>query len=200
MFCKNCGIELQEGVKFCPECGTDVNAVAKKKINITVKNKKILVIFSVILAAIIFLICINANGVNSSPEKVAAAIVKSEYEIDIDTMLKCFPDFTLKDIAVDEGLPSDASYNEIKNAVKKAYRYETPYKVKIVNVEEIGSYDISEYTIFRERYDFMTDSEYSSITKIAKVKVEFYVDGEADSETITCIKMKGKWYYLRILY
>lgn len=197
MFCKNCGIELNEKTAFCPQCGlkTEDSHINKK---ITVKKGKgILAIAIVILVVIVASIWLKPNSVNASPEKVAAAVIKSEYEVDIKTMMKCFPDFTIREIAVDEGLSENASRSDVMKKVKENYRYETPQKVDIISNELVGEYDISDYTIFRELYDYMTDNEYNLITKVAKVDVEFTVDGEEDSIQITCIKMKNKWYFLR---
>lgn len=196
MFCKNCGTELNEAVGFCPQCGLKAEGThINKKITVP-RGKGLLAVVGVILVVIIALIY-SANRVNSSPEKVAVAAVKSEYEINIKTMMKCFPEFTIREIAVDEGLSANASRNDVIKAVKEAYRYQTPQKVDIISTELVAEYDIEDYTIFRELFDYMTDEDYDLITKVAKVDVEFMVDGESGSVRVTCIKMKNKWYLLR---
>lgn len=197
MFCRKCGTELNEKADFCTQCGLKIgDSHIHKKVIIPKRNSLIFLVL-VILAIIITLTLVKTNSVNSSPEKVAAATIKSEYEIDIGTMMKCFPDFTIREIAVDEGLSENASRSEVIKEVKEDYRYETSQKVEIVSSQLMEEYDISDYTIFRELYDCMTDKEYDLITKVAKVNVEFIVDGEENSIQITCIKMKNKWYFLR---
>ena len=196
MFCKNCGAELNETSEFCRECGTKIGEQKADKKSPVGNRKHFYAMIVAVLALIVFF-CVRNNSVNSSPEKVAAATLKSEYEADIKTMMKCFPEFTIREIAAEESLPADASRNEVANIVKRNYRYETPQKVKIIETELVKEYDISEYTIFRELYDYMTDDDYASITKVAKVNVRFTVDNEEDSIQMTCIKMKNKWYFLR---
>ena len=196
MFCKKCGNELGDEALFCPECGTNVDDNEKKKKNFTLSTKKaIIVAVSFILIICVCIVIVVVNSVNFSPENVAVAVLTSEYEVDIDTMMKCFPEFTLREIADDCDLPTDASVREISNAVKKDYRFETPQEVKIISVKEIAKFDISEYDLDRE--EFMTYSEYVSIKKISVVEIDFFVDGERDTVEVTCIKMKGKWYFLR---
>lgn len=197
MFCKNCGIELNENAEFCSQCGKKVEESHTNK-KIIVKNRKTIVaVAMIVLVAIIASIWIKSNNVNSSPEKVAAAVIKSEYEIDINTMIKCFPDFTIREIAVEEGLSETASRSEVIKKVKESYRYETPLKVNIICSELEGKYDVSNYTFFREIYEYMTNNEYKSITEVAEVSVDYFIDGEKESTQITCIKMKNKWYFLR---
>ena len=197
MFCTNCGKELNEQAQFCPYCGVKAGeSKANIKINILTK-KNIIAIVAVVLVVAVGVLCIGANGVNSSPEKVAAATVKSEYEADIKTMMKCFPNFTIKEIAVDEGLSMDASVSQVIKKVEEDYRYTTPQEVEIIKTELVGEYDISEYTIYRELHDYMTDKDYDLISSVAVVNVYFTVDGEEENEQLTCIKMKNKWYFLR---
>lgn len=194
MFCKSCGTELNDTAEFCSQCGKKVGGT---QITVKINKKSLFTIAVVILAAIIGLVFVTNNNINASPEKLAAAVIKSEYEIDIKTMMKCFPDFAIREIAVDEGLSENASRSEVAKKVQESYRYETPLKVEIIDTEIVGEFDISEYTIYRELYDYMTDNDYDMITEVAQVKVEFTVDGDEESVQVTCIKMKNKWYFLR---
>ena len=197
MYCKNCGTELNEQAEFCSHCGVKAG---ESKVSIKIKmspKKNLLAIVAAVLIVVIGVLCISAKGVNSSPEKVAAATVKSEYEADIKTMMKCFPSFTIKEIAVDKGLSMDASVSQVIKKVEEDYRYTTPQKVKIINTELVKEYNTSEYTIYRELHDYMTDKDYEAISSVAKVNVYFTVDGEEENKQLTCIKMKNKWYFLR---
>lgn len=197
MYCANCGKEISDDAAFCQSCGCRAESGTKEKKLIAFNKKSIVVILGIIAAVIlIFKVC-QANSVNASPENVATAAVTSEYEVDIDLMVKCFPDFTIRELAWEYGLPSGASRSEVKQKIKEAYRYTEPCTVSEVKAEVIGIYSMDEITFLRELYDDMTDDEYKGITEIAKVKVKFRVDEKTEDVQITCIKMKGKWYLLR---
>ena len=197
MFCTNCGKEVGASDAFCPNCGSNVETVTKAKKQIPI-NKKSIVVFLGIIAAIALIITVwQGNGVNASPEKVAIAAVTGEYEADIDLMVKCFPDFTIRELAWEYGLSSDASRSEVKQKIKEAYRYTEPRTVSDAKAEVVGIYSMDEIDFLKELYDDMTDEEYEEIAEIAKVKVAFSVDGEPEDVQATCIKMNGKWYLLR---
>lgn len=198
MFCRKCGAEINETARFCVQCGAEVQPLPAKKKGF---NKKYLfAVLAALLAIIVVVVCVKRNDVNASPEKVAVATVKSEYEADIKTMMKCFPGFTLKDIAVEEGLPVNASRKEIIKAVEENYRYEKPQKVVILKAEVVGEFDTEEYTIYRELFDNMTDRDYASITSVALVEVDYMVDGDKKSSKMPCIEMNKKWYFLRQIF
>lgn len=197
MYCENCGKELGEASVFCQSCGCSVKTDTKQKKQITFNKKSVVIILGIIAAAaLIFKVC-QARSVNASPENVATAAVTSEYEADIDLMVKCFPDFTIRELAWEYGLPSNASRSDVKQKIKEAYRYTEPSTVSDVKAEVVGIYSMDEITFFKELYDDMTDEEYEEITEIAKVKVTFRVDEKPKDVQITCIKMEGKWYLLR---
>lgn len=198
MFCRNCGNELTEDAQVCDKCGENLNHAEKSKTNVIWKNKKVIIsvvsVMVVLIAVIIFFAVIN--NVNASPEKVAVTAVKSTYAIDIDTYLKCFSKFTLKEIAAHFGLSTGASRREITNCFKALYRYETPKNVTIISTSEIARYNVAQYNINFNTY--MTASDYKSIKNVVTVKVDFLVDGVKDSITATCIDMNGKWYVVDI--
>lgn len=70
MFCKNCGNELDDNVKFCPKCGTlikesgaesEINIVTNfdRKTNDPIKKvNKIIAILNIVMGGIIFLIAL----------------------------------------------------------------------------------------------------------------------------------------------
>lgn len=197
MYCVNCGKDISDADAFCPSCGSNVKTGLKRK-KVTSFNKKSLVIILCIIAVVALILKLNqVNDVNASPENVAKAAVISEYEADIDLMVKCFPNFTIRELALEYGLAPNASRSEVKNEIKKEYRYSESYAVSNVKTEVIQIYDIDEFTFIEELYDDITDEEFEEITKIAKVKVTFEVDGESENVQATCVKIKGKWYLLR---
>lgn len=196
MFCPNCGSEMNDTVAACSNCGySRSNEAASKERNAKRKNVKWLLLTA---ALVVVAICLFANtGINKSAENVAIAAVESEYEVDIDKMVKVFPDFTIRELAADYGLSIDATRQQVANEIKKDYRFETPADIKIIDATVTREYNISEYTIFRELYDYMSEKDYDMISHVAKVEVRFYLDGEENSVTVTCIKMKNRWYLLR---
>lgn len=197
MYCPNCGNEISDADAFCQSCGYSVEIGSKAKKQIAFNKKSIFILLGIIAVVVLIFMVWQTNSVNASPENVAIAVVTSEYEADIDLMIKCFPDFTIRELAWEYGLPSNASRSDVKKELKKEYRYTESYKVSNAKAEVLGIYSMDEITIYRELYDDMTDEEYEKITAIAKVKVTFRVDGEAEDVQLTCIKMKGKWYLLR---
>jgi len=197
VYCPNCGNEISDADAFCQSCRYSVEIGSKAKKQITFNKKSIFILLGIIAVVVLIFMVWQANSVNASPENVAIAVVTSEYEADIDLMIKCFPDFTIRELAWEYGLPSNASRSDVKKELKKEYRYTESYKVSNAKAEVLGIYSMDEITIYRELYDDMTDEEYKKITAIAKVKVTFRVDGEAEDVQLTCIKMKGKWYLLR---
>lgn len=196
MFCPNCGSEMNDAATACSNCGySQSDEVTSKERNAKRKNVKWLLL---IAALVVAAICLFTNaGINKSAENVAIAAVESEYEADIDKMVKVFPDFTIRELAADYGLSIDATRQQVANEIKRDYRFETPADIKIIDATVTREYDISEYTIFRESYDYMSEKDYDMISHVAKVEVRFYLDGEENSVTVTCIKMKNKWYLLR---
>lgn len=193
MFCEKCGQEMKETDLFCVNCGSRT----EKRAGVGVNKKYIAVIFAVVVVVAVIVGISNISNVNASPEKVAEAAVISEYEIDIDLMIKCFPDFTIRELALDYGLSPNAGRSEVKRAIKEAYRYEKAYTVSNIKTELLSCYDIEEITFLKELYDDMTNEEYEAITQIATVKVSYQVDGENESTQLTCVEIKGKWYLLR---
>lgn len=197
MYCINCGKEIGDDAAFCQSCGCSAEARMKGKKLIAFNKKSIVIILGVIAAVIlIFKVC-QANSVNASAKNVAIAAVTSEYEVDVDLMVKCFPDFTIRELAWEYGLPTGASRSEVKQKIKEAYRFTEPSTLSDVKAEVIGIYSMDEITFLRELYDDMTDEEYKGITEIAKVKVTFRIDEETEDVHVTCIKIKSKWYLLR---
>lgn len=201
MFCAKCGAELPNDAKFCKGCGerTHINQEEKAAsvLNGIKPNMKWIIIAAAAVLVVVFLLIFGGNGVNSSPESVAIATIKSEYEADTDTMVEVFPEFLVKQIAVENGLTKNASRGDLADALEEAYRRKTPKQVEILSTERVGEYTTDRYIIFRELYDYMTDEDYDDITKVVKVKVKFTVNGDTDSITLPCIEMNGDWYYLR---
>ncbi|MBQ4601488.1 MAG: zinc ribbon domain-containing protein, partial [Clostridia bacterium] len=159
MYCKKCGKEVDSLSKFCPECGAE-----QEKAGLTFSftyGKAVLAVLAVLILVVVIVLAAQSKGVNSSPEKLAAATVESEYEADIDKMVKCFPEFTLREFAEDYGLSENAGPKKIADKIKEDYGNIEPVKVKITDSRLIGNYN-KEDCIFPEMYDGMTREVYDS--------------------------------------
>ena len=55
MFCRNCGNEISEQVKFCPKCGAAVSVEENRAVPKKRKGKKILIAVIVVLVIFIML-------------------------------------------------------------------------------------------------------------------------------------------------
>lgn len=198
MICEKCKNRLNKNDSYCTECGTKINnndSNSNKTLYLKIKVGVLLV--SLILAVVIIVVCISGNSVNSSPEELAIAVVESEYEIDIDKMVKCFPDFTIRALAKEYGLSKNANISEVIEKLEEDYRKEKPIDVEIIDAKIVDEYDVDEDLLLRGLYDPMTDKEYKSITKMVRVKVEFIANGENKSAKLMCIEIDDNWYLLR---
>ena len=193
MFCPHCGTSQEENAAFCSECGASLRDPVPTKKR---KKTELLLVVAIVAAIIAAVLIMNVTSVNSSPEKVAIAAIESEYEADIDKMIKCFPDFTLREIALDYDLSSNASRTEIKNKLKEEYRYNTSEKVTNARAEVISTHSPSDISSFWVKDD-ITDEEFDTLQEIARVRVDFTVDGDEKSIQVFCVKMENKWYLLR---
>ena len=77
MYCKNCGKEVADGVKFCAECGTPVEEIATKSAPVEIekpakkKKKRHPILGTILLVLGIFIIIgALAGGGEEEPEKV----------------------------------------------------------------------------------------------------------------------------------
>lgn len=198
MYCRNCGTELADTAAFCLQCGAPmavtqpVVAKDKKKLGLLLSG-----IAAAVLVAVLLLCLLTGSSANATPESVAIAVVTSEYEKDADLMVECLADFTVKEIAVEEGLPSGAGRDAVVDALAAKYRYAEPTPVEILSTEVTLLQEKGEFIIFRELYDFMTKEDAESITKLARVKVTFIADGDQRWMELPCVEIDGNWYYLR---
>ena len=81
MFCKKCGKEIRENMKFCPQCGNPVNAIETKehgnpKARTGKKNKRL---FAIIAGAVIIVAVVGGVFVALKDQKV-----KKQYSVCVD--------------------------------------------------------------------------------------------------------------------
>jgi len=220
MLCKYCGKELNDDAKFCTQCGAGLDqpetatepVAAKPKVN----KKKIIAVAVValaVMAALVVFFNIKSNSVNASPEAVAAAFLISDYALDIETQVKCCPDFMIREIAEDYDLPKNASSKVLRKELVKELTGrvagKTPEKVKIKSVKVVKEYDLRDmeegYHFGNNRYlsydlEYTTARDLKNMRTAAEVKVRYTVDGEEYTEEIFTVKIRNKWYILPVAY
>lgn len=153
MFCKNCGKELEEGIKFCPKCGTAVDSVVdniqeelperteKKEHRFFLKLFPWLILLVVIVAGVIgalsytriidipFLSDFNEDNILETLNERAVIVEEKDIVMETDTegtvtIIVQIPDYEL--------------------LFKEAYKSANPngYLVKAL---ALGKYEIREY-------------------------------------------------------
>ena len=210
MFCKNCGAQLSDDVKFCNSCGASVSAAEPIHNNdilstnktqktgsgdvlaVVKKYKKTIIAVLVMILAI----CIFSGG--RSAEKTAEQFVEALLDGDARTAVSLMSEITIEESryetkkllihALDEQLEYERE--DYKNKYGDSWKY---------NVEVIDSYDVD----FSDIEDYVEVTEYiSSNLKEVAISIEhkgkgWFNDKEgAETMTITCIKQGRKWYVL----
>ncbi len=206
MYCKNCGALLEDNVKFCSNCGTQLDVTKKQfdKTNITKIAKIAIPILAVVVVITIVASLIGNGGVNSSPEKVAAAAVESIYLEDYEKMIECFADYMVSDYAERYGLSPDASRKDLVRYMEdQASEYEnsddSKQKIKITDIETIDISILQDSVIYDDYYyEDMSYSVLSTIEQVAEIEVHFLIEGEEEWHQVICIEIDGKWYFFDI--
>ena len=88
MFCTKCGNEMQQGSKFCPKCGQNVEGSASvnnydTNSNLRVKSNKkaLMIILSIVLVIILGAVSFTIYAVKSSPRhKILGTWVATTYK------------------------------------------------------------------------------------------------------------------------
>ena len=169
--------------------------------------KKLIAVIVLSVLALSFVAC---GAANSSPTAAAEAYIKASLNYDLEAALDLMPDFQHGEMAKLFGLSEDASrseiikkYTEQLDAYKKAspedFKEHVIKDLKCTVEKEINKGDAG----FEAELDkYIGGFSESVIAKIDKDKVEAFatvkasanVDGEADDQTVTCVKYDGKWY------
>ncbi len=174
------------------------------KVKVIKIAKIIIPVLVVVLVLAVICSLISNSGVNSSPEKVAVAVVESIYSEDYEKMVYCFADYMISDFAERYGMSSDTSREDlIKNIRSYEAEHddseETKQKIKITGTEIIDISSIEDSIIYYDYYyEDMSYSVLSSIEQVAEIEVHFWVEGEEECHQVICIEIDGKWYFFDI--
>lgn len=203
-FCEKCGLELQEEVAFCPNCGNKVTVLTESNNNpkIIQSKKKLTVIICAVVLLVAIVVSIFAMG-GDDYEEVAQNYISAVIRSDFDVAKKYAP-FDVED-----------AFGNMEDDILDLWDYDSYDNEYVVTTEVIRSYEINQDKIERVvdeieeelnfDYGFEID-DYMDITKIkkayqVKVRVSVYEpsdDEEWPAETLTCtvVKYKGKWRVL----
>lgn len=209
MFCKKCGQEISENVKFCPKCGESTGNVVVQS-NVTVvdtedKDKKTYRAVGIAVVAICVIVLLNLMS-GKGYEKVVRNYYKSVQNSNVNLYYSLLvPDYV--DYMVGPG--SWYSSKEVfKESLKKDLENEYDdyshicgnnlrFSAKITDSERFTAKEISSLTrMLKQDYDFT-----HSISDIRKVYYTLTVWGNDDitkkDMSIYVIKVGGKWYLQR---
>ncbi len=196
MFCRKCGSPMPDHAGFCPQCGTPVSSgfqetppqdspqnpihpepfsqstPAKASRN----PKKKWITISVLAAAalvVLLLFCtvFRSYGSYSSPEATIEQLEKAFNDLNIKKMLDCFD----SDVA--------SSYSSVLNFDLKSILKATGSTIKV-------NLTVTDTNYYSSDSQFYCDAE---VTYQISYSFLGYTDSSSDSETITLVKVKGRW-------
>ena len=204
--CAKCGAKMEAGTKFCAKCGSPAGAAPKAKVKI---NKKLLTICGCALAAIVVAVVLiavlsggSASGGASTPEAAAKAAFQSMLDGDAEALLNTYCTPILRKMS---GMSEDDSREDmIKELLKDAadsddwndYAEFEEYGVEVSIKDAKAKTDPDGPSSYMLRY--FTEAEKEAVEEYAEVKVTIEMSmlgiSTTDDETISCVKMDGKWY------
>ena len=214
MFCGNCGAQMPDGTVYCPECGAKQNVATANvsngspvndmvnKVKSMDKNRLIGIGAVAVVVIILLFVIFGGRGPEATLKKYYKLQLKGEYI----AANKLYPSKYL-DYLIEEYYDDDKS--EYKEEMKdreedtKDDLKDEDFKLEYVKVEEDDNYTDSQIEDIEDYYE----DEYDIKLKIKdakdmKVKVKYKYDGETvkNEDTMTVIKIGGKWYVAPYFY
>ena len=209
MFCKNCGAQIAEGAKFCPKCGAsvgNVNAGNNGETGQVETGKKppylaIGLIAVIAVVVIILAVVLGKTVFGKGYEKPIKNLIKGVEEQDGEMILSAFSDETIEALEDEMGVDR----KDLEDMMEEEFEYmfsdeeyedeDLEFKYKIEDNEKLDKDDIKD--IKDELKDYYNIREDIKAARELDVTLTVYVDGEEEDdseETLTVIKVDGKWY------
>ena len=207
-YCAKCGKELNDQVKFCPGCGTEVvsnkTVQADHPVNHVKKQKKSGKIALGAGLAVLLILCIAFIGVKSliapAYEKPIKLLEQGLNEPSYSKIKEALAPGLLDDLLFDyssilDYMDDDQIEEYIQQSLKSFYEENDVEKIelKVIDKEKIDTKDLEfEY--------WLSDSDAGKVTDIYKLTVEAKGKGNSNSSLIDqdtvdvlSIKINGKW-------
>ena len=223
MYCRNCGTKMKDDSKFCPECGTAVDAVPvereMEKAPVSKKKKSKAVLFAslgiVVVAALVILIYVLHSSDSKGYEEAIADNFKYFREARGEEICKLvFPkeklEYLLKDDEYSKGIYERYTLQDKAFWESLEERGEVELLYEIKEVESIDKFDKIENPsiLFASREAFINwlDSKHGGHgfeadkikdIYIAEVEYALEINGDNVFEDIfqmAAYKYKGDWY------
>lgn len=204
-FCENCGSELKDTDKVCPNCGAaavvkttkkdvkvEKNTATNAESNVPNNNntKKFVLIGGIALAAvlvIIVLIALLGGGYKKPLKNYFSGIEKTKAE----TYLKAYPEFMREDM---EDTYDDERLESMLEIFEEEYGDKIKISYKILDKEKINKEDLEDVKDdLEDEYDDEDIKVTDGYTVAVKITVKGSDDKEASYSSFEVYKINGKW-------
>lgn len=208
-FCENCGSELKDTDKQCPNCGAAVvetttkkdvkenptNTTNTEKVNTNgEKNKKTYALIGGIAAAVVIVLILiialmsSANSYKKPLDNLFAGIQKANSK----TFLKAFPEVMRDDM--EDSFDND-DLEELLESFEDEVGKNVKISYKVLDKEKIDKDDLED---LQDSLEDEYGSKKTKITKGYKLTIKITIKGKDDSDTspsmdINVYKIGGKW-------
>lgn len=223
MVCKKCGKEIPEGTKFCTGCGEPVEAAAspvegtaegKNPMKAIPDDKKKLIIGAgCAVVALVVVILLFGMIFGDSPKKTFKAFVTGTFSCDVKKVWnnsitaqkaqKALDVYDKDDYEDDYQDAKDDAEDQKADWKDDGIKYKV--KIDISKVEKIKKKDREfewAQELLEDRYDCNASKVKEFAIVEAKIKAEYYEDGDRDKDNdvdpgrtqYLLIKIGGNWY------
>lgn len=203
MFCKKCGQEILENMKFCPKCGGKVNSSEMSgKTSDTMEDTKKHRLVGIAFLAICFLLIlsfINGKGYKKAVKDYYKAIQK----IDADSYYSLLaPDYVRYMVGPGSWYSTTEEFKEelrgelrqTRNNFENMCGRNPRISVKILETDTYTAHEVSELSKqLKDNYEF-----FHNVSDVIKVYCQLTVRGNSkeisENRQLYLIKIGGKWY------